>query len=162
MSNGLEFDDELIDGACAWMNVETDVLDEVAQRDFGLDEIELTLDVQARARKLLLDGYGSDGEDIANEFSGANLEADLTPDEVKERVRETFAEPSLQLAVYFMASRWGMFQILREAGATNETLRSVWEETYRRMYSLAGEDGSNRSWESVAEFENAIAKRPPQ
>jgi hypothetical protein len=151
-----EFDDEHIDGACAWLNVESSVLEEVAQRDFGLDEIKLTFDVQERARKYLVDGFGSDGDDIVNEFSGANLEDDLTSDELAERLREMFAEASPQLAFYFMASRWGMSDLLREAGATKETFRAVWEETYRRMSSVAGEDGANRSWQLVTEFANAL------
>jgi hypothetical protein len=126
VSSRPEFDDEHIDGACAWLNVESSVLEEVAVRDFGLDEIKLTFDVQERARKYLVDGFGSDGEDIANEFSGANLEEDLTSDELAERLRERFAEPSPELAFYLMASRWGMLNILRETGGTKETFAAWW------------------------------------
>jgi hypothetical protein len=155
VSSRPELDDEHIDGACAWLNVESSVLQEIAQRDFGLDEAELTFDVQKRARKYLVDGFGSDGEDIANRFSGANLGEGLTPAELAQQLREIFAEPSLELAYYFLASRWGMLNILRDLGGTEDTFRIAWEETYRRISSVAGEAGATRAQQMVAEFANA-------
>ena len=44
MSTHPHMDDDHVDAACAWLNIEHDVLGEVAERDFGIAEVKLTLE----------------------------------------------------------------------------------------------------------------------
>src|SRR5919197_307913 len=113
-------DEEHVDAACAWLNVENGVMHRVAEDEFGLDEAALAVDLHEGAKKFLVDGLGADGEAIYRKFSGEDLPEGLSDAEVAQRLRETFGKASFELGCYLAASKWSLESILRKAGASSE------------------------------------------
>jgi hypothetical protein len=69
-----------------------------------LDEIRLMLRIQERARKFLVDGFGADGVEILNKFTGPDLPQGLSDREIAKQIRDLVGEASLELAFYMLAS----------------------------------------------------------
>jgi hypothetical protein len=149
-------DEEHVDAACAWLNVENGVLHRVAEDDFGLDETSLAIDMHERARKFLVDGLGEDGEAIYRRFSGADVPAGSSDVEIAQRLRDTFAKASFELGCYLAASKWSLESILREAGAGKETFQKVWDETSARLRGVIGAQKTERARELTSEFLEAL------
>jgi hypothetical protein len=151
-----DLDDEHVDAACAWLNVENGVLHRVAEEDFSLDETTLAVDIHERARTFLVDGLGEDGEAIYRRFSGADLPEGSSDAEVAQRLRETFGKPTFELGCYLAASKWSLEGILRQAGARNETFQKVWDDTSARLRGVIGEQRTKRAQELTEEFLEAL------
>jgi hypothetical protein len=155
MSGHPYMDDGHVDAACIWLNVEHDVLTKVAERDFGIDEVKLTIAMQEPTRKFLVDAMGERGAEMFDEFSGANLPEGLSDAELASKMQNTFAEASLPLAFYLLASKWSVQRILQKAGATEDTFKSAWRETAARLVDLLGEDKAERAARMTYEFNEA-------
>jgi hypothetical protein len=149
-------DEQHVDAACAWLNVENGVLHRIAEDDFSLDETALAVDLHERARTFLVDGLGEDGEAIYRRFSGADLPEGSSEAEVVQLMREIFGKPSFELGCYLAASKWSLEGILREAGADTETFRKVRDDTSARLRGVIGEQKTNRAWELTEEFLAAL------
>jgi hypothetical protein len=133
-------------------------MQEIAERDFGFDEIRLTIDIQKRTRKFLVDGLGEDGENIFDEFSGADFPDDLSGVELVQRLKERTGVVSFRLACYLAAGKWSTQGVLRDAGATRETFEEAWRETYKRLFSMLGKKKANRAWEMTTEFLETLGR----
>jgi hypothetical protein len=149
-------DEQHVDAACAWLNVENGVLHRIAEDDFSLDETALAVDLHERARKFLVDGLGEDGEAIYRRFSGADLPEGSSEADVAQRMRETFGKPSFELGCYLAASKWSLEGILREAGADEKRFRTVRDDTSARLRGVIGEQKANRARELTEEFLEAL------
>lgn len=161
ISSSSHADGEHIDAACAWLNVEYSVFVEVAQRDYGIHEVEVVAATQEPIRRSLVDALGEQGNQIFEEFAGGDLPDEFAggdlPDEVNHaelaaKLNERFAEASLELAFYLLASKWSIQGLLREAGATEEIFESVWSEAYSRLIQLFGEETTERAARLTYEF----------
>ena len=158
MSTHPSLDDQHIDAACAWLNVENGVLHRIAEERFGLDDAKLAVELHEGARRFLVEGLGEDGEAIYREFSGADLPDGLTESEVAERLRNTFGKASFKLGCYLAASLWSLQAILREAGADEEAFAHVRSETSARLVSVIGAEKTERASELTTEFLAALGQ----
>ena len=149
-------DEEHVDAACAWLNVENGVLHRIAEDDFSIDQSALAVDMHERAHKFLVDGLGEDGEAIYRRFSGGDLPEGASNAEVAQRMREVFGRPSFELGCYLAASKWSLEGILRQAGAETETFRQVGDATSARLRGVIGEEKMNRARELTDEFLAAL------
>jgi hypothetical protein len=149
-------DEQHVDAACAWLNVENGVLHRVAEDEFDLDDTALAVDLHERARTFLVDGLGEDGEAIYRRFSGGDLPEDASEADVAQRMRETFGKPSFELGCYLAASKWSLEGILREAGAGSETFETIRKDTSARLRGVIGEQKANRAQELTEEFLEAL------
>jgi hypothetical protein len=59
---------------------------------------------------------------------------------------------TLPLAFYMLAYRWSVHNRLREAGATEETLRDAWNEAAARLVGLLGEQKAEQAARLTYEF----------
>lgn len=149
-------DEQHVDAACAWLNVENGVLHRVAEDDFDLDDTALAVDLHERARTFLVDGLGEDGEAIYRRFSGGDLPEGASEADVVQRMRETFGKPSFELGCYLAASKWSLEGILREAGAGSETFETIRNDTSARLRGVIGEQKAHRAQELTEEFLEAL------
>jgi hypothetical protein len=149
-------DQQHVDAACAWLNVENGVLHRVAEDDFSLDETALAVDLHEGARTFLVDGLGEDGEAIYRRFSGGDLPEGASEADVAQRMRETFGKPSFELGCYLAASKWSLEGILRKAGADKEAFQKVRDDTSARLRGVIGEQKANRARELTEEFLAAL------
>lgn len=156
------YDDEHIDAACAWLNVEGSVMQEVAEREFGYDEVAIAVEVQAQTREFLVQGFGEEGERFFDEVTGGDLPDDLSEEDharqLAQRIKESFGEATFGLACYLLASRWSLLGILREAGAGRETFEGVFRETFQRLGGLVGAKKAEHAWELTQEFMEAAGR----
>lgn len=120
--------------------MEHGVLAEIAEREFGTDEVKLTIATNEPTRKFLVDAFGEEGDEIFEEFAGGDLPSGLSDAEVGARIRERFAQPSVRLAFYLLASMWSVQGVLQQAGATEATFMSAQRETFARVAQMFGEE----------------------
>jgi hypothetical protein len=149
-------DQEHVDAACAWLNVENGMLHRVAEDDFSLDMSALAVDMHERAQTFLVEGLGEEGEAIYRRFSGGDLPAGASEEEVVQRMRETFGKPTFELGCYLAASKWSLEGILRQAGADAETFQRVRDDTSARLRAVIGEQKANRALQLTEEFLTAL------
>jgi hypothetical protein len=149
-------DEQHVDAACAWLNVENGVLHRVAEDDFSLDDASLAVDMHERSRVFLVEGLGEDGEAIYRRFSGGDLPEGASEAEVVQKMREVFGKPSFELGCYLAASKWSLEGILRHAGAGAETFQRVQGDTSARLRAVIGEEKMNRARELTDEFLAAL------
>jgi hypothetical protein len=109
-----------------------------------------------RARAFLVDGLGDEGEAIYRRFSGGDLPEGASDAEVAQRMRETFGRPSFELGCYLAACKWSLEAILRDAGARQETLQKVRDDSSVRLTAVIGEEKTAQARDLTEEFLAAL------
>lgn len=154
-------DDEHVDAACAWLNLEAGVLAEIAERDFGIDEVELTVSTHESTRQFLVDRFGEEeGTSIFEHFRGGDDLIGLSDAELAAELRQRFAEASLEMAFYMLSSRWSVQNRMREEGATEEAFMRAWDETGARLEAMVGRKQAERAAQLAHEFNASVTGQP--